>query len=275
MMSERISQRQLEEIASALHGRDKKVLSAIRQCRYLTTNHIKRLYFLGATTPTAGLKAANRNLNKLKSLGLLDTLSRRVGGVRAGSGSLVWYLTGAGERLLRMTTEKSALPIRRFFEPSPYFLAHTLAVAECFIQLTEICNCNNPKLVSVEPEPCCWRPFNHKGKLVTLKPDLFAITICDEYEDRWFIEIDLDTEAPVTVVEKCQRYHHYYRCGLEQKQHQVFPLTVWIVPDAARKESLTTHIRAEFSKQAKLFIVITPDELATLLSQGVKAGALC
>lgn len=266
-MSERVSQRHLEEIAPALHKRDKKVLSSIRQCRYMTTKHIRRLHFLDAVSSTAGLRATNRNLRKLKDFGLADSLSRRIGGVRAGSGSLIWYLTGAGERLLRMG-DKSVSPIKSFFEPSPHFLAHTLAVAECFVQLTEICGGNCLKLVNVELEPYCWRPFNHKGKLATLKPDIFAVTTCDDYEDRWFIEVDLDTEAPVTILEKCQRYHQYYRSGLEQQQHRVFPLTVWIVPDMARKESLNKRIRAEFSKQAKIFIVITPDELTTLINQG-------
>jgi len=273
-MSERTSQRKLEDMVSALSERDKLVLSTVRQCRYLTTKHIRRLHFLEAATVTAALRATNRNLNRLKNMGLVDTLSRRVGGVRAGSGSLIWYLTVAGERLLRFEN-KGSFPLRRFFEPSPHFLAHTLAVTECFVQLTEICNCDGLRLTSVELEPDCWRSYNHKGKLNTLKPDLFAITICGEYEDRWFVEVDLDTEAPVTILEKCRRYYEYYRSGLEQKQHKVFPLTVWIVPDVARKDSITTHIRTEFSKQPKIFIVITPDELAPLLSQGVETGGLC
>jgi len=50
---------------------------------------------------------------------------------------------------------------------------------------------------------------------------------------------------------------------------------VWIVPDTARKESLVTHIRAEFEKLPRIFIVITPDELEKLIRQGVEGGKLC
>ena len=51
------------------------------------------------------------------------------------------------------------------------------------------------------------------------------------------------------MVEKCEKYHRYYRSGLEQKESEVFPLTVWIAPTAARKERLLSHIREAFGKQ--------------------------
>ena len=272
--TKRISLKRLREIAPTMSMRDKDVLAAVRHCRYLTTKQIQRLYFTDAATPTAGLRVANRNMNKLKDLGMVDALARRIGGVRAGSGSLIWYLTQAGERLLRLDDD-GAHAIKRFFEPSPHFLAHTLAVSECYVQITEICDGHKLKLVSAELETDCWRPFSHKGSQTSLKPDLFAVTRCDDYEDRWSFEVDLKTEAPVTVVEKCRRYHQYYRSGLEQKQHNVFPLTVWVVPDMARKDSITEHIRTEFTHSPKLFIVITPDELESLIRQGVEGGRLC
>ena len=270
----RVSQKLLEEIAATLSERDTKILSAVRHCRYLTTRQTQRLYFTNAATSGAGLRAANRNLHKLKGLGLAETLTRRIGGVRAGSGSLIWYLTQAGERLLRLS-DKGAHTIRNFFEPSSYFLAHTLAVAECYVQLTEICGSRSLKLVKVEQETDCWRYYNHKGKITSLKPDLFAVTNCDDYEDRWFFEVDLKTEAPITIVEKCHRYHQYYQSGLEQKQHEVFPIVVWIVPDVIRKETIISYIRDEFKRYSKIFIVITPDELEKLIRQGVEKGELC
>ncbi len=49
------------------------------------------------------------------------------------------------------------------------------------------------------------------GKIISLKPDLFAATKSDGYEDRWFIEIDLSTESPSTIIGKCDRYRDYYR----------------------------------------------------------------
>ena len=113
------------------------------------------------------------------------------------------------------------------------------------------------------------------GKIVSLKPDLFAATKSDGYEDRWFIEIDLSTESPSTVIGKCDRYRDYYRSGLEQKQFGVFPVVVWLVLDAGRKERLRSAIQEAYPKGGKLFIVITADEFERLIRQGFGAKDLC
>lgn len=270
----RLSRKRLAELEMALGERDKAVLSAIQRHRYLLTGQVQRLLFADAATATAALRAASRCLKKLKSLGLVCTLSRRIGGVRAGSGSLVWYISHAGERLLRLHDHKPA-PVRRFFEPSPYFLAHTLAVAEISLQLTELCREQGITLSALQLEPECWRSYSEHGTHLSLKPDLYAATVSGEYEDRWFFEVDLDTESPAKVIEKCRRYHQYYRSGLEQKAAGVFPLTVWVVPDTGRRDRLTAAIRAAFDRQPRLFAVITGDELAQLIRYGGDGGMLC
>lgn len=271
----RLSRQQLEAVLASLSERDIEVIASIQRYRYLLTSQLQRLYFSDASTPTAGLRAASRSLKKLRELGLIDHLARRIGGVRAGSGAMVWYLTHAGERLIYLHSRKLT-PTKRFFEPSPYFLAHTLAVAEVAVQLTELCRDHRGmELSNLQPEPDCWRTYSECGSILVLKPDLFAVTLSDQYEDRWFFEIDLDTESPVKVVEKCEKYHRYYRSGLEQKESEVFPLTVWIVPTAERKERLIAHIREAFDKQPKLFAVITNQELAYLIRHRGDGGILC
>lgn len=271
----RLTRQQLVETAAALSERDREVLTAVQRYRYLLTGQIQRLYFYSAATPTAAHRAAARALKRLRGLGLVDHLARRIGGVRAGSGGLVWHLTHAGERLLRLH-EQTTSPVRRFFEPSPYFLAHSLAVAEVAVNLTEICReQHSMKLTALQPEPECWRTYSEYGSMLSLKPDLFAIAVSGQYEDRWFIEVDLATESPSKVVDKCERYHKYYRSGLEQQEAGVFPLTVWIVPTAERKEKLIKHIREAFDKQPRLFTIITKDELWALVWQGGEGGSLC
>lgn len=270
----RISKKQLEELDISLGSRDKEILRSIQRYRYLMTGHIQRLLFTDAASPSAALRAASRNLKKLKDLGLIDSLSRRIGGVRAGSGSLIWHITYAGERLLRLHGCKPYAS-KRFFEPSPFFLSHTLAVAESSIRILEICKTVKLELTVLQPEPECWRSYSEHGRQVSLKPDLYAAITSMEYEDRYFLEIDLDTESPAKVIEKCERYHTYYRSGLEQKEHGMFPLTIWIVPSIKRKEHLTAHIRSAFHKQPRLFIVITDDELEHLILEGGDRKMLC
>lgn len=270
----RLSRRQLEELDRTLGDRDKGILGAVQKYRYLMTGQIQRLLFIEGANHSASLRAASRSLKKLKELGLADSLSRRIGGVRAGSGSLIWYLTHAGERLLRMHAG-GPQPVRRFFEPSPYFLAHTLAVAETAVRLTEICREHEPELTALQLEPECWRSYSDMGISSSLKPDLYAATMTEEYDDRYFIEVDLDTESPAKIIAKSEKYHKYYRSGLEQEEHGVFPLTVWVVPDAERKRKLITHLRKAFDKQPKLFAVIAGDELESLVLQGGDREMLC
>lgn len=270
----RISKRQLLEIDSRLGERDRQLLSAVQQYRYLMTGQMQRLLFTDAANPSAGLRAASRNLKKLSELGLISSLSRRIGGVRAGSGSFIWHLTHAGERLLRLHDNR-AFPVRRHCEPSPYFLAHTLAVAEIAIKFTEICREHEPQITALQLEPECWRAYSSAGVSLSLKPDLYAATTTEEYEDRYFIEVDLDTESPAKIIEKCQKYHAYYRSGLEQEESEMFPLTVWIVPSDSRKEKLIRHLKEAFDKQAKLFAIITCNELEHLILDGGDREMLC
>lgn len=271
---QRVSKKQLLEIDSRLGARDRQLLGAVQKYRYLMTGQVQRLLFTDATNPSAGLRAASRTLKKLSELGLVSSLSRRIGGVRAGSSSLIWYLTHAGERLLRLSSNETH-PIRRFFEPSPHYLAHSLAVAESAIQLIEICREHEPEIASLQLEPECWRAYTNVGVSLSLKPDLYVSVVTKEYEDHYFLEIDLDTESPAKVIEKCRRYHDYYRSGLEQEESGMFPLTVWIVPDVTRKEKLIRHLKEAFDKLPKLFAVITCKELEHLIVEGGDRDMLC
>jgi len=127
-------------------------------------------------------------------------------------------------------------PRKRNFEPSPHFVNHTLAVSELNVQLMGMAGI---AVVDVQFEPNCWRTYSGN----TLKPDLYAVTSDGEYEDSWFFEIDLATEAPSRILSKCEQYQDYYRSGVEQSDYGVFPKVVWIIPDSKRRDSLQGHIR--------------------------------
>jgi hypothetical protein len=268
MSDERISQKRLEELEPQLCERDRQILLSLHKCRYLTTGQIQRLHFTSSATPLAAIKAANRNLKKLKDYGLVGVLTRRIGGARAGSSAYVWALRPAGFRLLCMN-DTNDKPCKRFWEPSPYFLKHTLAVSECYLQFIEICNRHHLELKTVQIEPECWRYYStSKGKPAVLKPDLFAVTSDGKYMDSWFIEIDLATESYPAVLEKCNRYLYYYQTGTEQQKTGGFPCVLWIVPDERRKSNITKHIAEEYAKAPKIFVIITPEELEPLILHG-------
>lgn len=270
--SKRLSKQQLISIDKRLGERDRLVLESIRKCRYLTTDQIQKLFFKNSSCHTAALRAANRMLVKLNGFELIAPLKRRIGGVRAGSGSYVWDLDEAGARLLNLNRqEPDVIKRKRIFEPSPRFLEHTLAVAEIYIRLNQIADKHeNIRLMKAEMEPDCWRMYiGALGSASYLKPDIYAVTTDGQYEDHWFFEIDLDTEAPIRIIRKCQQYCKYFLSGTEQKIKGVFPLVVWIVPDQKRADSIRSHIMQEpFLERKDIFLIVTTDLLEKLICEG-------
>lgn len=266
----RCSRQALLELLDRLSERDFAILNSLRSAKYLLTHQIQRLHFSDSPTHATAIRAAAQAMRKLKGYGLTGHFHRPVGGVRAGSSSYIWYLTEAGQRLLNLR-EQNEQPRRshRYLEPSYMHVKHTLAISECYVQLIEIDrNHRRIALKEVEWEPDCWRPYVKDSRKQILKPDLFTSVNNGGYEDRWFIEIDLATEAMPVVMDKCKRYFHYFQTGVEQKKHKVFPITVWIVPDPKRKQLLQDSIKETFASAAKMFTVITAEEFEELIRHG-------
>lgn len=271
MSKSRISRRQLQPLSEHLTGRDHQVLNAIEKHRFLTTRQVAGFCFTDKVTPTASLRTTNRVLLKLTELGLVVSLVRRIGGVRAGSGSYVWNLTERGARLLNYLSSGADHGRRRKrpLEPTSTFLQHTLAVAETHLRLEEIARSGHTVITHVQLEPACWRAYlGPGGATLRLKPDLAVIMQTDQYEDHWFLEIDLDSEPPSRVVRKCLQYQEYQQTGVEQHQTGIFPAVIWIVPDTARREQLSTRLSEEANINSRLFIVITLDKLEQLITEG-------
>ena len=97
----RVSRRRLERISSSLHDRDRAILNALRESRFMTSKQVSRQHFeADHANPTAAQRAANRAMHKLQGHGLTTTIYRRVGGKKGGSSGFVWSLTPLGARFL-------------------------------------------------------------------------------------------------------------------------------------------------------------------------------
>ena len=267
----------LELIRQDLTDRDKRLLVYLRNLRYMKTDQIRRVFYPEGDRSLHACKvAAFKNLNGLQSLGLITHLEKRIGGVRAGSKGMIWHITEAGARLLYLGTEMQNAR-KRQLEPTPTFLCHTIAVTETFVQIVEICR-DDPvmKLSRIEVEPDCWREYQKNGKTVSLRPDLYAKTVTGDFFDHLFIEMDLDTESPSAIVEKCRRYLEYSQTGKEQKTTGAFPLVLWIAPNENRKARMKEAIVSSFrNRYPHIFFVIIPDELEAVLRDGVEKEKLC
>ena len=271
----KLSREQLIKIEDQLTARDHAVLQAIKKYRFLTSDQVGRLYMTDCSTKTSRTRNQNLLLQRLSGHGVIAPLERRVGGFGGGSSVQVWHLTEAGLRLLALN-DPGKPPRKRFLEPSSTFLHHTLAIAECAVQLTCLCRDSfDLTLEVVDAEPSCWRRFNDRDRIAYLKPDLYAVTGYDGYEDRWYIEMDLGTESMTQILDKCNIYLRYYYTGIEQKATGMFPLVVWIVKDEDRKNSIKELIREKLKDQPKMFLVITPDELEKMLRQMIDTKELC
>ena len=234
----RINEKQLVELLGRLSARDLNVLQTVRKYRFMTSDQVGRLFFQHCTTKTSQTRNQNLLLKRLNGHGLIKALERRIGGYGGGSGMQIWYLTTAGQRLLTLN-EPDILKRKRVAEPSTMFIAHTLAITEMAVQMTTLChNSHDLELIALDTEPTSWRRFNDNAKAMMLKPDMFAILSYDHYEDRYFMEMDLSTESPRQVVDKCDQYLRYYYSGIEQRETGMFPFVVWVVKDESRKKKL-------------------------------------
>ena len=265
----------LVTLATSLSARDISVLELLHEHRFLTTTHLYALLFEEKhANEGTGLRVCRRVLARLHRHHLIDQLPRRVGGYGAGSSAGVWFLTPTGQRLRSLARGDGAnLPPARVRDPSTRFVAHTLAVADVRVRLHQAARAGRFAIRTLETEPRCWRPYlGLHGVRETLKPDLALTTISadGQYEDAWFLEVDLGTEHLPTVLGTCGPYETYRRTGTEQAKRGAFPLVVWITTTGERAEKLRAGIHRTRSLDNALFRVITPDQLTDLITGGAE-----
>lgn len=258
------------QIETHLTDRDIRILEDLERFRLLTTRQLQRLHFpakpLGShTSASAATRGTTRVLTRLEALGGITRLARRIGGIKHGSALTIWQLGQSGDRFLR--SRRGDRIRKRYEEPGLTFTAHMLAVADIAVTLIEQANAGRYELLELETEPACWRTFTGSGAtIITLKPDLLAVTANSTTETHSFIEIDLGTEHLPAVLRKCRTYQRYHATGTEETSRGLFPAVVWIIPDAARATKLRTAITAERDFDDSLFWVVTPDAMLRQLA---------
>jgi len=263
----RISGRQLDFIASRLTDYDRAVLAFLAEVRLATGQQMARRLWGSVSQTDAKAWAARRTVWRLEAWRVVDRLPRRVGGVRGGSASLVFALGPTGRRLLART----GFEPKRLGTPGDRHVAHTLAITELVVGLHEAMLAGDLDLIEAQTEPACWRGFlGPFGARLIVKPDLFVRIGSGAFEDRWFIEVDLATEASATLVGKAKRYLAHYRSGDEQGRHGVYPRVIWTVPDRRRAEQVEAVIGHLPSAARRLFIIWPYDEVVGRLA--VEAG---
>lgn len=256
----RVSPHQLEQLREEMSERDLGVLRTVHDFRIVSGDQLRRIYFPGGD---ADARASRRALERLTRLQAVHRLERRIGGIRAGSAGFLYVIAPIGERLV-----SSVRPRRRLAEPSAAFVAHTVAVAELFVAVTErIRTIDDADILDVQTEPSCWREFGGIDGWHHLRPDLYLSIGIDELEHRWFVEIDRETEHLPAVLRKSTTYDRYYRTGLEQERHGNFPRVLWATITEQRVDAIARALAASTLTTA-LFRIATADEAIDVLSGG-------
>jgi hypothetical protein len=271
----RVGSQQLQAIQHSLSDRDWRILYSLTAHPFLTSLHIQRIHFADHASTATGRRVCRRVLSRLAAIRAIEHLERRIGGVRAGSASYVWRLGPIGERLLQRGPQSADQPRRRRKEPSLRHLDHCLAVAETHIRLLEAGRDHAPELLHLQTEPTCWRRYTTLGGgRAILKPDLYAVTATGDFEDSWFIEVDRGTESVPTLLRKCTQYEEYRRSGVEQRDHGVFPLVLWLLPDDARPETFAAALDKATSLDRSLFRLATSNDLISAVTGGTEPQSL-
>lgn len=256
-----------------LSARDLAILQTVSSLRFISGAQLIRMHFVGSGDPASESRAARRALGRLVELDCLARLPRRVGGIRAGSSGFVYHLGLAGQRLAVLSGWQPERRARRSHVPGSAFLHHALAVAELHTLLVEGDRAGRFELLTLAAEPVCWRSYvGGIGGQRVLKPDSYIRLGVGEYEDSYFIEIDMGTEGSQTLDRKLGEYVTYAGSGQEQERRGVFPRVLWLAPDETRVEVIERCIRRLPTQTRELFAVARQSDATDVVSGTSEKG---
>lgn len=272
-MSGRTQADRLTVLAAGLSERDHAIVGDVVRLRFLTASQLSRLHFAAIAQPVTRIRRVQRTLGRLVEQGLLLRCDRRVGGVRAGSASFTYAPSAEAFRLVSFMAGGGIPRARVVVEPGTSFVDHTVAVNEVYVQLMVAQRAGPIELLEHEAEPDCWRIFlDPIGSNVSLRPDAFVSLGIGELEQRSFVEVDRGTEGTTALRRKLLTYTNYWRSGIEQQRHGVFPRVVWQVGHPRRVAVLDTLIDELSADAQRLFILGEEADLLGQLRGDVAAG---
>ena len=263
----RVTAAAVDRVTSQLTPRDEQLVRDLDRLRVATSGQLQRLRFseLGGTH---GDRTRRRVLARLVALGVLVTMERRIGGIRAGSAGLVFSLDILGQRLARQleVTAGAAARPRHPGTPTERFLRHSLAVSELYVALVEATRDSNITLDAFESEPACWWP---DGAGSWVKPDAALTISSGEIEDRWNVEVDLATESLPTLGRKFRSYLDLYERGATDPTG-VLPRVLVTVPDERRLHATAGLIRQLPAPASQLLLVIHSEDAVRYLMNTIR-----
>jgi hypothetical protein len=267
----------LVALADGLPLRDRQIVETIACLSLVSGGQLVDLFFESVPNPSTRARRARRVLGRLVEERVLDRLERRRGGAGGGSSAWVYALGPAGRRMIAYWAGEGLPRSRSAHEPSAIWTAHTLAISDLYVRLRQAERTGRVELLAFDAEPACWRRYTRLGGAAgVLKPDAYIRLGVGEFEDSFFIEMDLGSERRGQLTRQHHAYREYFRSGVEQTNTGVFPGVLWIVPDMQRAALLADIHRGMPEQTRRLFTAATRAQalaalggLATDLTAGV------
>ncbi|MGH3937415.1 MAG: replication-relaxation family protein [Pseudonocardiaceae bacterium] len=258
----RLSQTQLSQLADQLSPRCTTALPHLHRAHLLTGAHLDQLLAQPDTSQHTTARDRRRIMTRLINLGLVTTLQRRIGGVRAGSAGHIYTLTHAGHRLHAILTGQPCPPrATNTATPGTLFLAHTLAISDIYVALTQAQHDHDFILATFITEPRCWCPTGHGDYL---KPDAYCVLATTTHQDCWWLEVDQATESLPRIHTKCQAYLYYLTHG-GLGPDQVPPRVLYTTPHTTRTNNINQVIRKASTQDTNLINTTTHTDAHTFL----------
>ena len=249
-------------LAAALPARHTTPLPHLARVRLLTGAHLDQLLANPDVAPQTTARIRRRIMTRLHDLGLVMTLERRIGGVRAGSAGHIYTLTPAGHRVLTILHNQPCPPhVKKPAIPSTLFLAHTLAISDIYVALVETARRREFTVSSFTTEPACWQPTGHGPYL---KPDAYCVLATTTHQDCWWLEIDQATERLPRIRAKCRMYLDFLTHSGVGPDH-VPPRVLFTTPDTRRANTIKQAITALSTQEVDLIDVTTHTNAPTFL----------
>jgi hypothetical protein len=253
----RITNASLAALADQLSERDRAILADLERTRVLTGAQLQRLHFAPINQDSRA-RDRRRVLQRLTDLGLVSTLDRRIGGIRAGSAGHVYTLAPVGRRLQALQRGQQLIGrLRHPRTPGAPFLNHALAISDIYVTLIETSRHHDFHVSTFQGEPACWHPTGHNNQY--LHPDAYLVLATSAHQDCWWLEVDQATESLPRIKRKCSSYLDFLVHG-GVGPDAVPPRILFSAPDPQRVQAIKNTITKLTTTETEHLISVTTHE---------------
>lgn len=216
-----------------LTDRDKRIVEAVYQLRFLTRDQIKLLEF-----DKGSMTACQRRLSLLYHNGYLSAVHKPIP-TGYGSSKRVYCLSKKGAALIaHLYSEKEAREIKwneKYNKVEPFFIEHTLAINDVRIAFLKaaLATKEYDLFWFNEQEVKAWKEKvddpEDSSKTLSVTPDAFLYLIGKDKKAYYFLEVDRATESNRRWRDKIKGYVEYVKSGKYQARFKTEALRVLTV----------------------------------------------